>query len=215
MGTAPGSVKLVKAGFVVLDGATGAISKVLAFQYNPETLVRRVVAAGGGTGSTGVGAVGGLTGAAGLAGVGNLGGVPVGPTIVASPPEFVSFTLLLDAADKLNAGDAVTQQDGLLPAISSLELLLYSPSSLLVWVSGSHRIVPVRITEMVITEQNFDPLLNPIRAQVQVQLQVLKDADLPAGSKGRAIWDAHLATLEQLANLLAAGSLSALGITAL
>lgn len=209
MGTAPGSVKLVKAGFVVLDGATGAISKILVFQYNPETLVRRLVAASTGTASTGVGGVG-LAGAAGAGIIAGGVGAPIG---VPSPPEVVSFTLSLDAADKLNTGDAVTQQDGLLPEISSLELLLYSPTSLVVWVSGSHRVIPVRITEIVIAEQNFDSLLNPIRAEVQVQLQVLKDADLPAGSKGRALWDAHLATLQQLASLLPAASLSALGIT--
>jgi len=41
MGSAPGQLKLVKAGFVVLD-QTAAVQKIIAFQYNPETLVRRL-----------------------------------------------------------------------------------------------------------------------------------------------------------------------------
>jgi hypothetical protein len=47
---------------------------------------------------------------------------------------------------------------------------------------------------------------------VSVKLQVLKDADFAANSKGRAIWDAHYAVLQQLASKLAAGTLSSLGI---
>jgi hypothetical protein len=184
--TAPGSEKLVKAGFVVLDGTTGVILKIIVFQYNPETLVRRLDA----------------------------GTVPAPPPIAGAPKETVSFTMSLDAADKLETGDPLTQQSGLLPVIAALELLLYSPqASLTVWVSGSRRVLPVRISELVFNEQAFDPTLNPIRAEVSVSLQVLKDADLAANSRGRAIWDAHYATLQQLAQTLGNGPLSALGIT--
>jgi len=216
MGTAPGSVNLLKAGFVVLDGATGAIAKTLVFQYNPATLVRRLTAAGGAAASVGISGSGGLAAARSLGAAASPGATAIGiggPIAVVSPPELVSFTLALDASDKLNAGDPVTQQDGLLPMIAALELLLYQPTSLTVWVSGSHRVIPVNIVEMVITEQAFDRLLNPIRAEVAVELRVLKDADLPANSKGRALWDAHYVTLLQLSNLLAGGKLSTLGIT--
>ena len=184
MGTAPGSVKLVKAGFVQLDATTSAVQKIIVFQYNPETLVRRLDAAT----------------------------VPA-PPATPEPRELVSFTLSLDAADKLEHDDPLTKQSGLLPAISALESLLYlSPASLTVWVSGSRRILPVRITELVISEQAFDPVLNPIRAEVSVTLQVLKDADFTANSRGRALWDAHLASLRQLAQS-DVGTLAALGLT--
>ncbi len=197
----PGSEKLVKAGFVVLDATTGVVLKVIVFQYNPETLVRRLDAA--------VSApqlpathVPGVTVAPGTAAAGPM----------PEPRETVSFTLGLDAADKLETGDAVTQQDGLLPAIAALELLLYPQANMLtVWVSGK-RVLPVRITEMQVFEQMFDPALNPIRAEVSVSLQVLKDADLAGNSRGRAIWDAHYGVLQQLSQL-DAGSLAALGIT--
>jgi hypothetical protein len=184
---APGSEKLVKAGFVVLD-ATGVVLKIVVFQYNPETLLRRLEA--------------------------GIAPPPPSPPIVPAPQEMVNFTMSLDAADKLETGDQLTQQRGLLPVIAALELLLYPPpGTLTVWVSGARRILPVRITELVFNEQMFDPALNPIRARVSVSLQVLKDADLTSNSRGRAIWDAHYTTLQQLAQAFGNGRLSALGIT--
>jgi hypothetical protein len=187
MSSFPGSPKLVKAGFVQLDPVTTAVLGVLVFQYNPETLVRR------------------------LDGVSTTPPAPAG--VAAAPRETVTFTLVLDAADKLQAADPVTQQSGLLPAIAALELLLYpAGTGLIVWVSGGRRIVPVRITEMQIAEQAFDAALNPIRAEVTVTLQVLKDADLGGDPRGRALWDAHLAVLQQLAKT-AGGTLAGLGLT--
>jgi len=189
MSSFPGSPKLVKAGFVQLDPVTSAVQRILVFQYNPEMLVRR------------------------LDGVGTA--PPPPPGVAAAPREVVSFTLALDAADKLQAGDAVAQQSGLLPALSALELLLYpAGGAITVWVSGGRRVVPVRITEMQIVEQAFDPALNPIRAEVAVTLLVLKDADLAKDSHGRALWDAHFATLQQLANTgFTGGTLASLGLT--
>jgi hypothetical protein len=199
--TKPGSEKVVKAGFVVLDGTTGVILKIIVFQYNPETLVRRL----DGTDASTAPIVTTLPGET----------VPIGtPGPVAPPHESVSFTITLDAADKLELGDAVTQQNGIFPALSALELLMYpEPNTLTVWVSGSRRVLPVRINELVFNEQAFDPLLNPIRAEVSVSLQILKDSDLAANSRGRAIWDAYFLTLQQLAQALGNAPLSALGIT--
>jgi len=203
MGSAPGQLKLVKAGFVVLD-QTAAVQKIIAFQYNPETLVRRLDASAATTSGTGVGNVSAAAHAEGAA-----------PPAPPAPTEFVSFTLSLDAADKLERGDAVTQQNGLLPIIASLELLLYpQANTLTLWVSGNKRIVPVRISELLFNEQAFDPLLNPIRGEVSVSLKVLKDADLPPGSHGRALWDTYYLQLQQLAKMLEAVPLGALGITA-
>jgi len=190
MASFPGSPNLVKAGFVQLDPAN-AKPTILVVQYNPETLVRR------------------------LEGVNPVVPPPPPPGVPPAPREIVTFTLALDAADKLQAGDVLTQQTGLLPAISALELLLYPVHGVLtVWVSGGRRIVPVRITEMQIAEQAFDPALNPIRAEVAVTLLVLKDADLANDPRGRALWDAHFATLQQLAKTVYdAGTLAALGLT--
>jgi hypothetical protein len=173
------------------------------FQYNPETLVRRLEAAGSAAQQSTTHPPG-VTADAGIAAAGPL----------PAPRETVNFTIALDSAEKLETGDQLTQQNGLLPELSALELLLYpQANTLTVWVSGSQRILPVQITEMQVVEQMFDPTLNPIRAEVSVSLQILKDADLAANSRGRAIWDAHYATVLQLAQKLGNGSLSALGIT--
>ena len=197
MSTAPGSLKLVKGGFIVLD-KTGAVQRLLAFQYNPETLLRRLDASATIVGSGGVGAVGQAA--------------PAVPTPV--PHETVSFTVTFDATDKLQRGDAVAQQSGLHPVIAALELLLYpQPGSLTVWVSGNKRIVPVRVTQLAFNEQEFDATLNPIRVDVSVQLQVLKDADFPPNSKGRTLWDAHYAQLQQFATQIDAATLGTLGLT--
>jgi len=52
------------------------------------------------------------------------------------------------------------------------------PITLFVW--GPFRIVPVRLTGLAITETLYDTTLNPIHAQVNLQLQVLSPAELQA-----------------------------------
>ena len=190
MSTASGITKLVKAGFVQLDDVTGVVLRIIVFQYNPETLVRR------------------------LESVNPAIPLPPPPAIPPAPRELVSFTLAFDAADKLELGDPLTAQNGILPAISALEFLLYPrKGELTLWVSGGKRIIPVRITELQITEQAFDAALNPIRAEVAVTLTVLKDADFANDPRGRALWDAHFAQLQQLAtSIYNGGSLAALGL---
>ena len=182
----PGTVK--HAGFVLLDVNTGAVTRVLALPLNPETLTR------------------------------TLEPVPVasGPT---EPRETISFVAVLDATDQLAARDQIATQDGVYPLLSALELLMYSqgPANslpLVVFVWGSRRILPVRVTGLQILEQLFDNLLNPIQVRVSITLQSLKDTDLPLNSRARALWDTHLQIVEQLATLVPNGSLADLGITA-
>ena len=47
---------------------------------------------------------------------------------------------------------------------------------LFIW--GPWRIVPVSITSLSITETEYDQILNPIRAEIQVQLQILTPSQL-------------------------------------
>ena len=51
-----------------------------------------------------------------------------------------------------------------------------APLTLFVW--SKNRMLPVRITEFSITEEAFDPALNPIRAKVSLGLRVLSVNDL-------------------------------------
>ena len=125
------------------------------------------------------------------------------------PREQISFVLMLEA---IPAG---TDQLGIYPLLSALELLLYLPSApppVLLFVWGSRRILPVRVIELHVKEQLFDDVLTPTQAELAVTLQVLKKADLAAGTLGREQWEAHLAIMQQLASALPLAALSDLGL---
>jgi len=74
------------------------------------------------------------------------------------------------------------------------------------------RIVPVRLTEFSITEEAFDPALNPIVAKVTMGLRVLSVDDLGFAHKGGSLFMAYLQQKEQLATRVPAAALSALGL---
>ena len=71
----------------------------------------------------------------------------------------------------------------------------------------------MRITEFSVTEEAFDPALNPIRAKVSLGLRVLIVDDLGFAHtrRQRSSWPT-CARKEQLAGKRAAGALEALGI---
>jgi hypothetical protein len=85
-----------------------------------------------------------------------------------------------------------------------------APLALFVW--SKSRIVPVRVTDFGITEEAFDPALNPIRAKVSLGLRVLSVDDLGFAHKGGSLFMAYLQTKEQLAAKAQVGSFAALGI---
>ena len=59
----------------------------------------------------------------------------------------------------------------------TLEIIpLEQPLTLFVW--SKSRVVPVRLTDFSITEEAFDPPLNPIRAKVTLGMRVLTVDDL-------------------------------------
>ena len=66
--------------------------------------------------------------------------------------------------------------------------------------------LPVRITEFSITEEAFDPALNPIRAKVSLGMRVLSVDDLGFAHKGGNLFMAYLQNKEQLASARAAGA---------
>lgn len=119
--------------------------------------------------------------------------------------ETIGLTLQLDATDKLDEGDGLTQQFGIGPQLSVLELMIYPKTDqlfgfpignllggtdqfgaaqaktipILLFIWGRKRVLPVVMTSMQITEQEFFPDLNPKRASVAVQLQVLEGFNPP------------------------------------
>jgi hypothetical protein len=117
------------------------------------------------------------------------------------PGESISFTLRVDANELLAQSNPIAAVNGILPTLSALELLMVPQSAMTINLSslaggsspyqlppnklptvlffwGPFRIVPVAITSMTITETEYDVLLNPVRADVSVNLQVLIPAQL-------------------------------------
>lgn len=111
--------------------------------------------------------------------------------------ETISFELRLDATDKLNDGNPIAGQLGITPQLSTLEQMMvpkgegfieeivsklfsgYSftgkenpPIVLFVW--GRKRVLPVNITSMNITEEEFSTILNPVRATISVDMTVIE-----------------------------------------
>jgi hypothetical protein len=128
---------------------------------------------------------------------------------MSEPREQITFTLALEATAP------ATNRLGVYPMLSALELLMYvpaGPAPLIVFVWGNRRILPVRVTELQVKEQQFDGALTPIQAELAVTVQVLKTADLAEGSEGRRLWDAHVKVLQSLASDLPPATLADLGL---
>ena len=69
----------------------------------------------------------------------------------------------------------------------TLEIIpLEQPLTLFVW--SKNRVVPVRLTDFSITEEAFDPNLNPIRAKVSLGMRVLNVDDLGFAHPGGRIF---------------------------
>jgi hypothetical protein len=81
---------------------------------------------------------------------------------------------------------------------------------LLIW--SKNRVVPVRLTEFSITEEAFDPNLNPIRAKINLGMRVLNVDDLGFNVKGGSLFMAYQQQKENLAAQNPGGTLNALGI---
>ena len=88
-----------------------------------------------------------------------------------------------------------------------------APLTLLVW--GPKRVLPVRMNGFTITEEAFDPNLNPIRAKVSLDLMVLNYHDLGLVSVGGALFMAHQIAKETMAKLDQPAGLAAAGATTL
>ena len=216
MTTFPGSPRVLKGGIVLLDPDTFNVipNGVIVMQYNPDTLTRSLKIKGAEEGGDRSEAL-------------RLTGPPV---------ETIKLDAEIDAADQLEKPDQnpSTVQYGIAPQLAALETLIYpasatlqnnyalsqqgaleimpmlAPMSLFVW--SASRIVPVRITDFSVTEEAFDPSLNPLRAKVSLGLRVLSIDDLFFSDKGGSLYMAYQRQKESLAQVYQYGSLSAVGI---
>lgn len=138
-----------------------------------------------------------------------------------STRETITFTITLDATDNLEHANEYSDTivAGIYPILSAIEMLLYrqnltrshrgflglswlkpaskQPLTLFVW--GNKRIVPVLITDMRVIEEMFDPILNPVRANIEITMYVLNEGDLSRTDKGYLWWKSHFETKVALA----------------
>ncbi len=216
MSSFPGSPRVIKGGIVLVDPQSAAVQRVIVMQYNPDTLTRTLQPQ----------AVGGEAGDR-LEAL-RLRGAPV---------ETIKVDAELDVADQLEHPDQnpTAAELGLHPQLAALETIVYplsgdvqanldlaavgtieiapTEASLPLFVWSSNRIVPVRITEFSITEEAFDPHLNPVRAKVSLSMRVLSVNDLGIGERGSSIFMAYHRQKERLAAMTSQTSLAPLGIT--
>jgi len=214
MSAFPGSPRLLRGGLVLIDSNTGAVQRIITLQYNSDTLTRSLQ----------------------IKGVSGESGDHMEALRLKGPPvETIKLEAEIDATDQLETADAQTTQAGIHPQLAVLETIVYPTSShllsnrseassgsleitpmqgpLTLFIFGPKRILPVRITELSITEEAFDTSLNPIRAKISLGLRVLTVDDLGFDGKGGSLFMTYLQAKEQLAAQSKAGTFGALGIT--
>jgi len=208
----PLSPRLLKGALIAVD-PLNPVPNAVAFQYNPDTLTRKLEARA----------------------VSQEGDRGEALRLTGAPKETITLTIEIDAADQLEQGDPVTVANGLHPTLAALETMLYptsasvivndvlslvgtievipldGPMTLFVW--GPTRVLPVRLTTFSITEEAHDPQLNPIRAKVELSLTVLSYQDLSPLSPGYALFLTHHIAKEALARLNLFNNVGATGVS--
>ena len=209
------SPRLLRGGIVLIDPQTAAVLRIITLQYNPDTLSRSFQ----------------------IKGVSGDGGDRSEALRLKGPPvETIKVEAEIDATDQLEFPDQNPNaaQLGIYPVLAALEILIYPASSqlqsnnslaqsgtleivpmetaLAIFVWSKNRIVPVRLTDFSITEEAFDPSLNPIRAKVSLGMRVLTVDDLGFDHKGGGLFMSYLQAKEGLAAKFQGGTMNALGI---
>jgi Contractile injection system tube protein len=219
MSSFPNSPRLLKGGLVLVDPASGAVLRVIALQYNPESLTRTLQVQAISSSESGGG-----------------GDRSESLRLKAVPVETYKLEIEIDAVDQLEQPqqNPAATEHGILPQLAALETVIYptaaaltannalagagtleiipmeAPLALFVW--SKSRVVPVRITDLSVTEEAFDPALNPIRAKVSLGLRVLSIEDLGFAHRGGGLFMTHLRNKEALAQQVPPGALSVLGL---
>ena len=146
----------------------------------------------------------------------------------------IGFDIRLDATDKLDDGDTITEQFGIAPQLSTLELMVYPKEEsllgaalgallgkpkgfsftrganppLVLFILGRNRVLPVNINSMNITETEFSTDLNPVRATVAVNLTVIEGKSVPylySKAMKEAMSVLNLANIADIANVAIPG----------
>jgi hypothetical protein len=202
-----------------MDPTTSAVMNVIALQYNPDSVSRTMQ-------------IQSLPA--------SQDGTRVDVLRLRGPAlETIKVDAELDATDSLELPqqNPTAVQYGLHPQLAQLEMLinpraetlfsdnaladqgtleiipLEQPMTLFVW--GRSRVVPVRLTEFSVTEDAFDPFLNPIRAKVSLGMRVLTIDDVSFSHPAGRHFMTYLTTKEQLAGKAKTAALAVLGVPGL
>jgi hypothetical protein len=211
----PGAAPVLRGGFVLLDPLSGRPVRTIRFQFNPDTLTRTLQPQG----------------------IGNEPGDRLEALRLKGPPhETLKFDAEFDAADQLDHADRNPRESahGIAPVLAALELSIYPSvdqllaedqlagrgmieiapveSPLMVLVLGQKRVIPVRLTDLTITEEAFDTSLDPIRAKVGIGVRVLTVDDLGLRHKGGQLYLQYHRQKERWAALIT-DTATTLGVT--
>jgi Contractile injection system tube protein len=214
MTTFPGSPKLIKGGIVQFDTGSSQVKRVISLQINPETLNRSFQIQGIESGE---------------------GGDRSQALRLKGPPvESYKLEATIDATDLLELGDKDVAEFGIQRELNALEAIAYptseelrtndrlaqsgmleiipmeAPLTLFIW--SKVRVLPVRITELSITEKAFLPNLMPILATVSLGMRVLSIGDLGFDHKGGQLYMDYLQSKERLRDQYTSLGLNSLGI---
>lgn len=191
---------LQKGAIQVLEPNTGIPLNTIRLQYNPESIKRHLQPQ-------------------------SVGDQPDRTEVLrlkGPPIETINCDIEIDATDQLEVSNATTLSLGIQPQLAALELLVYPSSALLIaneilsligtieilpmssnltlFVWGPNRVTPVRLTGIEITEDAFDPRLNPIRAKVSLSMRVLNVNDVGFLTPAGALYMAYQINKESLAS---------------
>ena len=203
-----------RAALVMIETEPVRFDRAVAFQYNPDRVQRKIAASA---------AAGAEQGGEAL-------------RLVGPPTETLTLELELDARDVLGgeAEHAKVAEHGVRHQIAALESMLYpsrerlrrnhrqarrgvleivaaeSPLTLLVW--SRDRVVPVKLVDLGVTEEAFDPELRPERARLEISMRVLSVADLGFEHRGADVYLRHHGAIERLAGVGSISTPSPLGL---
>jgi hypothetical protein len=202
MSTFPGTPRVAR-GAIASIGLQNPTARVVAFQYNPDTLSRTL------TPQYGQGE----------------GARSEALRLKGPPLEEISLEVEIDATDQLEhpGRNPIVTDLGILPQLAALEIISYPNSQQViknaellaqgtievkppdgpftVLIYGSNRVLPVRLMSCQVTEEAHDTNLNPIRAKVILKLRVLTYDDFDRSHPGYSMFLNQQVAKEQMAKI--------------
>jgi hypothetical protein len=176
--------------------------RMIPFRFNPESLTRTVTVESAQH-------PGGVEGAAPGASAPPNAQAAAADQSSGNLKEAFSIQIRLDFADRDQSVAAISERFGIAPEIAAIEELMYPvatdaeaaapggtapvrtarqrPTVLFVW--GKGRVLPVRIASLKIDESVYNDQLYPVRAEIDMSLEVLGESDARNDAAVRAALD--------------------------